>query len=214
MTGDHLLDQFQLPKPQPDIYIVSKHAPVSIRDQIVRAVYLLERLWATKRLTAESRLLVVGAGACGVTAAIKAAHFGVKDVLLIEEKQEALWLQASCTSRWVDPVQYDWPAFHWDGQVWPIDEPPGFPFPSARKNPPPVPLNAGFADDWAGTFRKALANAELNGEVRFLPDRKIVGYTRHKNFYAMKMLEVSSNMPAGHEFATVFEEPPTGSGIG
>lgn len=176
MTGDFLLDKFQLAVPEPDIYRVGQYKPVSIRDQIVRASYLAERLWATKRLKASSKLLVIGAGAAGVTAAVKAVHFGVTRVVVTDLRDRVLSLQANCTTRWLDPAQYDWPASHWDGEQWPIKEPLGFPYPTAAKLPPVVTLEADYADEWSAKFAFALSVYESAGSVNFVPNVKAVDW--------------------------------------
>jgi hypothetical protein len=160
MTGDFLLDQFQLAVPEPDIYRMGQYKPVSIRDQIVRASFLAERLWATKRLKASSKLLVIGAGAAGVTAAVKAVHFGVTRVVVTDLRDRVLSLQANCTTRWLDPAQYDWPASHWHGEQWPVKEPQGFPYPTAAQLPPVVTLEADYADEWSAKFAFALGVRE------------------------------------------------------
>ncbi|MBX3619372.1 MAG: hypothetical protein KF891_05195 [Rhizobacter sp.] len=182
MTGDFLLDKFQLAVPEPDIYRVGQYKPVSIRDQIVRTSYLVERLWSTNRLKATSKLLVIGAGAAGVTAAIKAVHFGVTRVVVTDLRDRVLSLQANCTTRWLDPAQYDWPASHWGGEQWPIKEPPGFPYPTAAKLPPPVALEADYADEWSAKFAFALSVYESAGSVNFVPNVKAVDW----NFVSAK----------------------------
>lgn len=182
MTGDFLLDKFQLAVPEPDIYRVGQYKPVSIRDQIVRASYLVERLWSTNRLKASSKLLVIGGGAAGVTAAVKAVHFGVTRVLVTDLRDRVLSLQANCTTRWLDPAQYDWPASHWDGEQWPIKEPPGFPYPTAAKLPPVVTLEADYADDWSAKFAFALSVYESAGSVNFVPNVRAVDW----NFVSAK----------------------------
>lgn len=176
MTGDFLLDKFQLAAPEVDIYRVGQYKPVSIRDQIVRATFLVERLWTTKRLKADSKLLVIGAGAAGVTAAVKAVHFGVTRVVVTDLRDRVLSLQANCTTRWLDPAQYDWPASHWDGEQWPIKEPSGFPYPTATKLPPAVTLEADYADAWSAKFAFALSVYESAGSVNFVPNVKAVDW--------------------------------------
>ena len=182
MTGDFLLDKFQLAAPEPDIYRIGQYRPVSIRDQVVRASFLLERLWTTRRLKPTSKLLVVGAGAAGVTAAVKAVHFGVSRVYVADVSDRVLSLQAGCTTRWLDPVQYDWPASHWDTSQWPLSEPTGFPYPTATQISPVVTLTADYADEWSANFAFALSVYESAGSVTFIPNVKVVDW----NFVAPK----------------------------
>lgn len=86
--------------------------PVAIRDQMVRACLLIDRALASSIIHGADRpLLIIGGGAAGVTAAIRAAAGGVH-VALVEREPELFTRQAEC-DRWIDPVQYDWPAAHW-----------------------------------------------------------------------------------------------------
>lgn len=55
-----------------------------------------------------SRVIVIGGGAFGVTAAAAAAYAGFKVVLV--ERQQILHLQRGCDTRWLHPRFYDWPA--------------------------------------------------------------------------------------------------------
>ena len=58
-------------------------------------------------------MLVIGAGACGATAALRAADRGVP-TLLIDREDHAFHPQIDCKTRWLDPTQYDWPLDHWN----------------------------------------------------------------------------------------------------
>jgi len=199
MTGDFLLDKFQLTVPEPDIYRIGQYRPVSIRDQVVRASFLIERLWTTKRLKPTSKLLVIGAGAAGVTAAVKAVHFGVTQVRVADVSDRVLSLQAGCTSRWLDPAQYDWPASHWDKEEWPASELAGFPFPTAAKLPPVVTLEANYADEWSASFAFALSVYESAGSVNFVPNVKVVdwNFVAPKNCYEVEFDDAKTNASKG-----------------
>lgn len=199
MTGDALLDRFQLPQPQRDIYRIGQYRPVSVRDQIVRASFLVERLWATGRLAADTSLMVIGAGAAGVTVALKAVHFGVQQVVVVDAADRVLSLQARCSTRWLDPAQYDWPARHWDGECWPIAEPAGFAHPTAGQLPPPVTLQADAADEWAARFEAALSVYEAGGHIRFVPDARAVDW---------------SEDPSRTHYVVQFDDPKTGASRG
>lgn len=97
--------------------------PVSIRDQMNRARWLVSQAYdlgffGPVRDGDYRRLLVCGAGAAGATAAIHAASLGIATDLV--EKSAAPFLrQRLCTSRWIDPVQYDWPADHFTAGCFP-----------------------------------------------------------------------------------------------
>jgi len=95
-------------------------SPISIRDQMLRGQTIVERALEAKLIGGEEPrpLLVVGAGAAGATAAIYAASKGVPTVLL-DRDASPFTRQASCTTRWIDPTQYDWPVDHWDRGLCP-----------------------------------------------------------------------------------------------
>lgn len=88
-------------------------SPVSIRDQMIRGRMIVDRSVEAGLLgTGRSPLLVIGAGAAGATAAIRAAQRGIRTVL-IEINPAPFLRQGGCQSRWVNPTQYDWPVGHW-----------------------------------------------------------------------------------------------------
>ena len=141
------LEDFRL---EAGVYRLGQFAPVSIRDQVIRANYLIEHLAASPELVPSTRLVVIGAGAAGLTAAAAASRLGVRDVTLVERANTVMSLQARSDSRWLDPVQYDWPAAHWHEEAWPLDETPrlftavSVPFPRVA---------AAVAEDWAQEFQ-------------------------------------------------------------
>lgn len=83
----------------------------SIRDQLLRSTLVVQCL-ADEGIIDRSRpLLVFGAGAAGMNAAIVAAKRGVSaDVLERTDNEFATMLQSDW--RRVDPVEYDWPHPH------------------------------------------------------------------------------------------------------
>ncbi|RCW65091.1 hypothetical protein DES41_11315 [Pseudorhodoferax soli] len=68
---------------------------------------------------------------------------------LVERAGTVMPLQSRSQSRWLDPVQYDWPASHWREQAWPIDENPRR-FTAVAATFPV--LRAAVAEDWASNF--------------------------------------------------------------
>ncbi|MFD1303676.1 FAD-binding protein [Methylobacterium marchantiae] len=92
--------------------ISGEFAPASIRDQMVRARLVVDRLIENGLLDNESlSLLVIGAGSTGLTAAIRAASLGVRTVVVSKDKPG--FRLRRCLSRDVEPTLYDWPASHW-----------------------------------------------------------------------------------------------------
>ena len=91
-------------------------------------------------------VLVVGAGVSGMTLAIGLAQRGI-DVHVVEPEQAPFDLQRQCDSRWLDPVQYDWPMDHWKAEQFPWDG-----FINRVRRLVPFPCRAGRAStlvkDW------------------------------------------------------------------
>jgi len=103
-------------------------SPVSIRDQMIRGRMIVDRAVAERLIDREHRsLLVIGAGAAGATAAIRAARHGVR-TWLIDIAPRPFSRQSSCSTRWVDPTHYDWPVTHWPQGYYPWI-PPSMPLP-------------------------------------------------------------------------------------
>lgn len=98
----------------------------SIRDQILRAQQLVLALKEAGKISKSLRLLVLGGGAAGVTAALTACKAGVHTVL-VERTATPFFTQLNASSRVADPVEFDWPQPHWrtgrmdwDHQVYPL----------------------------------------------------------------------------------------------
>jgi hypothetical protein len=97
-----------------------KISPVSIRDQMIRGRLFVDRAFETGEITSDSNrgLIIIGGGACGITAALRAAELGVSATVL-ESAPRLFGLQRDCATRWLDPAQYDWPLDHWTEQFFP-----------------------------------------------------------------------------------------------
>jgi len=122
-------------------------SPVSIRDQMIRGRWIIDRSIEAGLIMTGERLLLVGAGVAGVTAAIEGARRGIS-VTLIDTAAAAFLRQAGCSSRLVDPTQYDWPVDHWPNPQFPWTWPAM-----------PLPWTAGRANILAISWRLALAAA-------------------------------------------------------
>lgn len=129
------------------LYSLAGRTPLSIRDQVFRAQTLIERLLSSKTLQVGQELLVVGAGAAGASIAVIAARSGVK-VTVVDTNTHPFALQRACTTRWVDPVQYDWPLGQASRAAWPASHPS-----------PAVPF--GFAADYASAIARVWATRLL-----------------------------------------------------
>ncbi|MHA7629199.1 tetratricopeptide repeat protein [Corallococcus sp. M7] len=82
---------------------------VTLYSQQVRALNLVHAMFERKRLKPGSRVVVVGAGAGGMTFAAGAALRGCK-VDVLEQQNVLLPLLAENRTRWIHPHLYDWPA--------------------------------------------------------------------------------------------------------
>ena len=107
--------------------------PASIRDQMIRAWLLVDRLFEQTTIKNDSRILVVGAGASGVTAGIAAAERGAS--VLIVDKEILPFL----------------PLSHWELSRFPIDN-----------SGMPLDWEAGYAanlaTDWSDQLEEAREN--------------------------------------------------------
>ena len=97
--------------------ISGEFAPASIRDQMVRARLVVDRLIENGRIDERLNLLVIGAGSTGLTAAIRAASLGVRTVVVNDDVPG--FRLGRCLSRDVEPTLYDWPASHWPEASFP-----------------------------------------------------------------------------------------------
>lgn len=134
--------------------IGGKLFPISIRDQMVRGEMFIERAWDSGLIGPEDQhpLYIVGAGASGVTAAMRASERGVRTVL-VERNELPFDVQAGCPSRWISPTIYDFPAEHWDVGKYPA---------CVCQVAPPLPWAANWADELAVEWRTLLNDFLVN----------------------------------------------------
>lgn len=130
-------------------YLISGPSPISIRDQILRGITLVERLLECQEIGPNRPLLVIGAGAAGASAAIESASQGVRTVLL-EAQLTPFLTQRHATSRWIDPTQYDWPLDHYHHAQLPW---------SGAHRPLPLSFSAAYAHVLASRWHVELARA-------------------------------------------------------
>jgi hypothetical protein len=124
--------------------------PAAIRDQMLRARLLIDRA-AEQHLFRTNRILVVGAGVAGVSAAFQAARYGVFSVIAEQNPRTAFGRFVLCSSRWVHPAYYDWPFDHWER-----DHLDGF----------PLQFKPGWPSQLAAKWRADLATLEVEGKAQ------------------------------------------------
>lgn len=88
----------------------------SVRDQIARAQLLVRDLQKVDPNC--KRMLVVGAGVAGASAAVYANSIGIETVVL-ETKSQPFDLQAMVSTRMVGPFMYEWPSTEMQSQDYP-----------------------------------------------------------------------------------------------
>lgn len=95
--------------------------PISVRDQLVRGEMFAHRAFE-RGLIGPDRppLVVIGAGAAGVAAALRAAVEYHADVRLFDRGINLFWVQAGCSTRRIEPTAYDFPLAHWRAGSYPL----------------------------------------------------------------------------------------------
>lgn len=164
-------------KLSPRLYSLEGRTPLSIRDQLVRAQTLIERLLLTQVLVPGSKLAVVGAGAAGATVAVIAARRGIM-VNLIDSSPSTFSLQRICRSRWIDPVQYDWPLSSSNRREWPSPR---------LKGKAPFGFTAGFASDIASGWAKTLSSARKGGGISLECNTKLMALPKRSASFPNKI---------------------------
>lgn len=85
----------------------------NVRDQILRATLVVQRLAHFGVISRNLPLFVAGGGAAGVSAALTACKLGI-NVVIVERYHIPFATQMRAKSRFLDPTEYDWPHVHWD----------------------------------------------------------------------------------------------------
>lgn len=139
--NEHLVDSYVF-------HIGGRLWPISIRDQMLRGRLVIDKALEQGLIHRDRSVAVVGAGAAGVTAALRAADKGVP-VTLFEKTGRLFARHALCSTRWVNPTQYDWPAGHWDASALPWPGTPSMPLTWEK----PDYANA-LATEWRAQFNR------------------------------------------------------------
>lgn len=103
--------------------ISGRFDPASIRDQIVRAVLIVERAIEEKVISKDRPLLIIGGGFSGVAAAYQATKRHQIPTVQVELGEQ--WLgkfRRLIGARFVCPTQYDFPSEHWRQGYYPLDQ--------------------------------------------------------------------------------------------
>ncbi|OWK38620.1 hypothetical protein FRUB_07740 [Fimbriiglobus ruber] len=95
--------------------------------------------------------MVVGAGAAGMTAALRAVACRV-EVTVIEQYNGPFAVQAGCPTRYIDPSLYDWAVDHYDTGRYPWNQ---------TWSRPPLSWHAEFASTLAGMWATQIVVSPL-----------------------------------------------------
>ncbi len=95
----------------PRVYDLTGTRTGSIRDQLIRASLVANSLIDVNEISSADALLVIGAGAAGMCAAMSAAYRGA-NVTVVERGLAPFATFFRARWRRVDPCEYDWPHPH------------------------------------------------------------------------------------------------------
>lgn len=108
-----VLEAMRVPGKSPVYVLGCFERRVTIYSQQVRALNLVDALFADGTLRDGATLAIVGGGIAGLTAAAGAARRGVK-VTVLERGAQLMPLFRKDPKRWLHPFVYDWPEPYWD----------------------------------------------------------------------------------------------------
>jgi hypothetical protein len=158
----------------------------SIRDQLLRSTLLVEALGDTGMIASNKPLLVFGAGAAGMNAAIHAAKSYRTNVTVIEKDHVLFSTLSAAWSRRVNPTEFDWPHSHYPVGVFPTE-----------RNRIPLAEQSTFAPLLAAAWRVQWTLFELEssknpafGQVRTMLDTNARDFWFNDSGAAPDLLEV------------------------
>jgi hypothetical protein len=102
----------------PRVYDLAALRTGSIRDQLLRSHTVVESLINEGIISSDKPLLVFGAGAAGINAALTAATSGVS-VVIVERYKNPFATFYHASFRRIDPVEFDWPHEHFHFGIYP-----------------------------------------------------------------------------------------------
>lgn len=139
--------------------------PIAIRDQVVRAITVVNRAWDYKLITAERPLLILGAGFAGLAAALRASTLGVETVLV---EKTRVCSNVAGSPRYISHLQYDWVADHWRN-----DE---FPWAKPKPRSTPIMLTDGPILDLVEVLERQLEDTLEDGYLNYFQEVLCVGH--------------------------------------
>lgn len=164
----------------------------SVRDQLLRSTMVVNALASSGVIRVGFPLLIFGAGAAGMNAAMLAAARRV-DVTVVELRRSLFSGISGCTLRRIDPTEYDWPHEHWKTARFPMVGSIPLPQGGATSG---AALAASFTTRWR-SFRKSRNGRNGFGTVTVL--RRLDAHALvESDLPANPFLEVSGKWGARH----------------
>lgn len=161
-------------------YDLSRVRTGNVRDQLLRSTLVVNALRG-RALIGRGKLqslLVFGAGAAGINAAILAAKQGVR-VVVIEAMPHMFATVSGSWWRRVCPTEYDWPHEHWKSGAFPRNGGAGL----TQRSRTGAALAAAWKAEW-GAAQALLNGTGKFGSVKVLPNAdanqfKVVEHPTH-----------------------------------
>jgi hypothetical protein len=108
LSPEDVIKRMEIPGHKNVYFVGKKGIRLTFLSQQYRALNLIWALNEVKKFNSQTRIIVVGAGLAGLTAAFAAYQLSAK-VTLIESKSEPMHLQHGCRLRFIHPHILDWP---------------------------------------------------------------------------------------------------------
>ena len=179
----------------PRVYDLTGTRTGSIRDQLLRAGLVANGLIDTNEISSADHLLVIGAGAAGMCAAMNAAYWGV-NVTVVELDQVPFATFFRARWRRVDPCEYDWPHPHCQQGLFPQSN-GWFPLPQTTGT------GADLAHSWTHLWQQWQALYDGKGKrghielLTSLDGRPMVNPANHRYPAGANHVEVSAPWQTG-----------------
>ncbi|MFN3812685.1 MAG: NAD(P)-binding protein [Roseateles asaccharophilus] len=164
----------------------------SIRDQLLRSSLIVSCLFDEGKINSHRRLLILGAGASGMNAAMTAAEKGVS-VDVLEKNRHPFGSLFDSNWRTIDPVEYDWPQPHCTDKIFPNGG-KGIPLVQSRAT------GATLARVWAEKWREWLKDKDgknSRGRINLIPEVNAWDFLSFNEI--SDRIEVTGPWPDGHK---------------
>lgn len=175
----------------PHCYTLSGVRTGSVRDQLIRSTVIVNALVHARLIDSSFPLLVFGAGAAGMNAALHAARCGVHSTV-VEKNKRKFSTFAQAYWRRIDPTEYDWPHEHWRQGHFPVKGKGSIPFPQRTSSG--LALASAWKAEWRhfNTYHNGPASNPKVTVIHDFDAHKLTYKDVHPNF-----LDVHGKWDAG-----------------